>query len=98
VREAVSGRTIYLDSPLGEVPIRYSSNGTMSATTELALLDGERTTSDRGKWWVSDDRLCIKWQNWMHKRPYCFTMVKIGQRRVSWRRSDGKTGTARLGS
>lgn len=97
LKKAIAGRTVYLSSPLGEVPIRYSANGTMSARSQLALLDGERTASDRGRWWVASNRLCLKWQNWMNGRSYCFTMQKVGNR-VHWRRNDGKSGVARIGS
>jgi hypothetical protein len=96
LREAIAGRTVYLASPLGEVQIRYAKNGTMHSSTQLALLDGERTTTDRGRWWVTDNQLCLRWQNWMGSRPYCFTMYKAGNR-VHWRRNDGKSGMARLG-
>jgi hypothetical protein len=78
LKEAIGGRTVYLASPLGEVPIRYMKNGTMVASTSLALLDGERTTTDSGRWWVQDDRLCLRWRNWMGSRPYCFIMQKAG--------------------
>jgi hypothetical protein len=97
LREAVAGRTVYLSSPLGEVPIRYSSNGTMSGSSQLALIGGESTATDRGRWWVAKNRLCVKWQNWMHGRSYCFSMRKVGARQVVWLRNDGKTGRARLG-
>ncbi len=97
LKKAVAGRTVYLASPLGEVPIRYSPNGTMSSTTQLALLDGERSATDRGRWWVASNRLCLKWQNWMNGRSYCFTMQKTGNV-VRWRRNDGKSGMARIGS
>jgi hypothetical protein len=98
LKQAVAGKTVYVSTPLGSVPIRYSANGTISARTDLALLDGEKTTSDRGRWWVSGDRLCIRWQNWMDGRSYCFSMQKTSATSVRWQRHDGKTGTARIGS
>ena len=54
LQKAVAGKTVYIDTPLGEVPVRYSANGSVSARTELALLDGELTTVDRGRWWVAE--------------------------------------------
>ncbi len=97
LHEAVAGKTVYIKTPMGEVPIRYAAGGALSARTELALLDGESTTSDRGRWWVSDRKLCIQWHNWMGGRPHCFTMHRISPTTVRWRRDDGKSGIARLG-
>ena len=97
LREAVAGKTVYVHSPLGDIPVRYSPNGTMSARTELALLDGEDTSADKGRWWVEENKLCIRWQNWMERKQHCFTMHKVGHSTVRWNRDDGKSGTARLG-
>ncbi len=97
LHKAVAGRTVYIDTPMGEVPIRYSANGGISGRTELALLDGESTASDRGRWWVSDKKLCIQWHNWMGGRAHCFTMHRLTPNVVRWHRDDGKSGTARLG-
>jgi hypothetical protein len=94
---AVAGKTVYVQSPMGEIPIRYAANGTLHGRTELALLDGESQTSDRGRWWVSDKKLCIQWHSWMEGKAHCFTMHRIGGSTVRWRRDDGKSGTARLG-
>lgn len=96
LKKAVGGRTIFVSTPLGEVPIRLHNNGTMVGASQLALLDGEETPRDRGRWWIASNKLCLKWQNWMQRRTYCFVMQKLGNR-VRWVRNDGKTGTARLG-
>jgi len=95
--KAVAGKTVYIYTPLGEVPIRYSKNGHVSGATELALLDGESTTADRGRWWVVDSKLCLQWRSWMGGRAHCFTMHQLSPTVVHWRRDDGKSGTARLG-
>ena len=97
LQKAVAGKTVYIDTPLGEVPVRYSTNGSVSARTELALLDGESTPVDRGRWWVSESKLCLQWRNWMGGRTHCFTMHRLSPTVVHWRRDDGKSGTARLG-
>jgi hypothetical protein len=94
---AVAGKTVYVDTPMGEFPIRYSANGALSGRTELALLNGESTTSDHGRWWVADKQLCIQWRNWMEGRPHCFTMQKIGPKTIRWQGDDGKSGIARVG-
>ena len=97
LQTAVSGRTVYINTPMGEVPIRYSKNGSVSGHTELAVLNGESTTRDHGRWWVSQNKLCIRWQNWMSGATHCFTMHRVGPWVVRWRREDGKSGLARLG-
>ncbi len=99
LRKMLSGRTIYVNTPFGELPIRYSGNGTMSSSssTQLAAMAGEPTSSDTGQWWISGNRLCQRWQVWVQKRSYCFEM-RGSMKSVTWRRSDGKTGTARIGS
>ncbi len=97
LQSAVSGRTVYIDTPMGEVPIRYTKSGSVHGNTELALLDGESTAVDRGRWWVSDNKLCVRWQNWMNGATHCFTMHRVGTTHVRWRREDGKSGMARLG-
>lgn len=97
LKAAVSGKTVYIQSPMGEIPIRYNTNGTLLGQTELALLDGENSATDRGRWWVKDNKLCIRWQNWMEAKPYCFTMQRVSKNAVRWYRNDGKSGTARLG-
>jgi hypothetical protein len=97
LQKAVAGKTVYIYTPLGEVPIRYAKNGHLSGRTELALLDGESTTADHGRWWVTEKKLCIQWQSWMEGRAHCFTMHRLSPTVVHWRRDDGKSGTARLG-
>src|SRR3974377_2160657 len=71
LQKAISGKTVYIYTPLGEVPIRYSKNGSVSGRTELALLDGESVTVDRGRWWVSESKLCLQWHNWAGGQAHC---------------------------
>ncbi|MGO9544846.1 MAG: hypothetical protein ACLPPF_08640 [Rhodomicrobium sp.] len=97
LHKAVAGKTVFIDTPLGEVPIRYAKNGKLHGRTELALLDGESTAVDHGRWWVAEKKLCIQWQNWMEGRTHCFTMHRLSPTIVRWHRDDGKSGTARLG-
>jgi len=97
LQSAVAGRTVYIGTPMGEVPIRYAKNGSVHGNTELALLDGESTAVDRGKWWVAENKLCVRWQNWLNGETHCFTMHKVSATQVRWRREDGKSGIARIG-
>jgi hypothetical protein len=97
LHKAVEGKTVFIYTPLGEVPIRYMKNGHLAGQTDLALLDGESTTADRGRWWVAEKKLCIQWRNWMGGRTHCFTMHRLGPNVVRWHRDDGKSGVARIG-
>ncbi len=97
LQKAVAGKTVYINTPLGEVPVRYATNGSVTARTELALLDGESTTVDRGRWWVSKSSFAcsggIGWAAGRIASPCIASCPTI----VHWRRDDGKSGTARLG-
>ncbi len=97
IESVVAGRTLYIETSMGEVPIRYAKNGSVHGNTELALLDGESTAVDHGKWWVADNKLCLRWRNWMNGETHCFTVRRLGATHVRWRREDGKSGVARLG-
>jgi len=97
LRKAVEGKFVYVSTPLGEVPIHYAKNGSLTGRTELALLDGESTAFDHGRWWVAGKKLCVQWQNWMGGKAHCFTMHRLSRDIVYWQRDDGKAGTARLG-
>ncbi|MDZ4792063.1 MAG: hypothetical protein SGJ17_12780 [Hyphomicrobiales bacterium] len=99
LRKMLSGTTIFINTPFGELPVRYSGNGTMtsSSPSQLAAMAGEPTNSDTGQWWISGNRLCQRWQVWVQKKSYCFEM-RGDENSVTWRRNDGKSGTARIGS
>jgi hypothetical protein len=99
LRNAVSGKTIYIQTPIGaEVPIRYRPNGTMEGTssTRLAALAGEQVNVDTGRWWVRRAELCQQWSKWSKGRAHCYKLRAAGKK-VHWSRNDGETGTARLG-
>jgi hypothetical protein len=99
LRGAISGKTIYLMTPLGEIPIQYQSNGTMrgSSSATLATFAGESVTSDTGRWWVMREQLCQQWKNWADSRSHCYKLRTAGSS-VQWRRNDGQSGTARIAS
>jgi hypothetical protein len=53
------------------------------------------TDRDKGTWWVSNDRLCQKWDKWLAGRSHCFT-VRANGTTVHWTRDDGLNGTAHI--
>ena len=98
LRNAVSGKTVFLKISGFELPIQYASGGTMKGsmgTVAAALARGDGS-SDRGKWWVDGDQLCQKWSVWMEGNTYCYKLSQNGSQ-VRWLRNDGRSGTARIG-
>jgi hypothetical protein len=98
LRQAISGKTVYLNISGFELPIRYAANGRMTGKmgTVAASFSRGDGASDTGKWWVADDQLCQKWTSWMEGKSYCYKLTRQGST-VRWLRDDGRSGTARLG-
>ena len=97
LRQAIIGKTVYLNISGFELPIRYAANGRMRGTmgavaASFARGDG---ASDSGKWWVENDQLCQKWTSWMDGQTYCYKLTLNGNK-VTWVRNDGHSGTARI--
>jgi len=97
LRSAIADKTVFLKISGFELPIQYSSRGTMKGrmSSFAAAFSGSEGVSDRGKWWVDGSRLCQKWSSWMDGETYCYTLSRSGDR-VRWVRSDGRSGTARI--
>ena len=98
LRQAISGKTVFLNISGFELPIRYAANGRMSGkmSTVAASFSRGDGAQDRGKWWVSDDQLCQQWTSWMDGKSYCYRLTREGST-VHWARNDGRSGTARIG-
>jgi hypothetical protein len=93
----ISGKRIFLAVPLGgEIPLTYRPGGVVDGSGEAAGLGRYMTPKDKGRWWVSGDRLCQKWQQWYDGKTFCFTVTKLADNRIRWVRDDGKSGVARL--
>ena len=97
LREAVSGKTVYLNVSGFELPIRYLPNGRMRGKMGHVAASFSRGdgSSDSGKWWVENDQLCQKWVAWMNGVQYCYKLTREGDI-VRWMRNDGRSGTARI--
>lgn len=97
LKSFISGKRVYIAVPLGgEIPLNYRAGGVVDGSGEAAGLGRYMTPKDRGRWWVSGDRLCQKWQEWYKGKPFCFTVTKLAENRIRWVRDDGKSGVARL--
>ncbi len=97
LRQAISGKTVYLNISGFELPIQYAPNGRMKGKmgTVAASFSRGDGASDSGKWWVADDQLCQKWTSWMEGKQYCYKLTRQGST-VHWVRNDGHSGTARI--
>jgi len=97
LRQAISGKTVYLNVSGFELPIRYAANGRMKGTmgTVAASFARGNGAADSGKWWVDNDQLCQKWTSWMDGKSYCYKLTRNGNQ-VRWVRNDGRSGTARI--
>ncbi len=97
LRQAVTGKTVYLKVSGFDLPIRYAANGRMSGRIGAVAASFSRGdgTSDTGKWWVDNDQLCQKWSSWLELKSYCFKLTRDGNS-VHWVRNDGLSGTARI--
>jgi hypothetical protein len=94
LRTAVAGKTIHLETPIGTVPVAYAPNGTLYGRGGgVAAYLG--ASEDRGRWWVSSQQLCQRWNVWLDAKPHCYTIRRDGDR-VQWTRDDGRTGSARI--
>jgi hypothetical protein len=95
LREAVAGKTMVVDTPVGNLPIRYQANGTMTGQSKaIAQITG--TARDNGTWWVSSNKLCQRWDNWLDGKQHCMTIRKEGQATLQWESNDGRSGTATI--
>ena len=95
LNEIVPGASVHLDTPLGtKLPVKYTANGLISGEAGgLAWFLGSAT--DRGRWWVTEDKLCQKFFKWFDAEVQCLRLKRDGDK-LYWSRDDGKTGTATL--
>jgi hypothetical protein len=93
INDLVAGTTVEIDTPLGtKLPIRYTLDSKVSGQArDLASYLG--AASDTGRWWVTSDQLCHKWNRWFNSEPQCLRLWKEG-RTIHWRSQDGNGGTA----
>lgn len=93
IKDTLAGAILELDTPLGtKVPVRFSSSGLMAGEAGMlgSYLGADR---DRGRWWVGDDRLCMKWFRWFDAETHCFRLQRDGQQ-IWWQEQSGRNGTA----
>lgn len=98
INNTVNGRRIYLSVPFGgEFPLFYQKDGRVDGSGEAIGLGKFLSPTDSGKWWVENNRLCQKWTQWYDGKVFCFTLEKLPDDKLIWRRDDGEVGVARIG-
>jgi hypothetical protein len=95
INDLVAGATVEIDTPVGtKLPLRYAHDGKLSGEArDLASYLG--AAFDHGRWWVSSDRLCHRWNRWFNSEPQCMRLSREG-RLIRWHTQDGTSGTARI--
>jgi hypothetical protein len=95
IKATLPGSVLKLDTPLGTVvPISFGGDGFMSGDAgELASYLGSQ--KDRGRYWLTEDRICYRWFRWFSGEEHCLMIERDGQR-IFWKRDDGESGTATL--
>jgi hypothetical protein len=97
LREAIVGKTIYLNVSGFDLPILYKANGRMAGNmgavaAAFSLGDGSR---DSGRWWIDSNQLCQRWTSWMEGQIHCYKITRKGNV-INWLREDGVSGRARI--
>lgn len=96
LRQELVGSVLEIDTPLTGVviPVRVSGDGLVSGEAgPLASTLG--AAHDRGRWWINNDRLCVKWFRWFEAQTRCITVGHEGAK-IYWREEGGESGTATI--
>src|SRR6476661_5756707 len=96
LRQELVGSVLEIDTPLTGVviPVRVSGDGLVSGEAgPLASTLG--AAHDRGRWWINNDRLCVKWFRWFEAQTRCITVEHEGAK-IYWREEGGESGTATI--
>jgi hypothetical protein len=93
IRQELVGFLLKIDTPLGVViPVRVSGDGLVSGDAGV-LASTLGAAQDRGRWWIDNDRLCVKWFRWFEAQTHCLTLEHEGTK-IYWRDATGESGTA----
>jgi hypothetical protein len=96
LRQELIGSLLEIDTPLAGVviPVRVSADGLVSGEAgPLASTLG--AAHDRGRWWINNDRLCVKWFRWFEAQERCVTVEHEGVK-IYWKDETGESGTATI--
>ena len=79
LRQELIGSLLAIDTPLAGMVIP-------SEFRRIDLVSGEAgplastlgAARDRGRWWINNDRLCVKWFRWFEAQTRCITVEHDG--------------------
>jgi hypothetical protein len=94
LKTTFTGALVEMDTPAGTViPVRFSDNGLVSGKAGVlaSVLGAAR---DRGRWWTTRDKLCVKWFRWFDAKVRCVSVRQDGTR-IYWRGKD-RSGTGTI--
>lgn len=95
IRSLITGRTVTLQTPVGQIPLRYDASGAVSGdlagVSAVTRLFAPRET---GSWWIKGDAMCQQWPTWYDGKRFCFRIEKQADDLIRWRRDDGAVGVA----
>ncbi|PTM97605.1 hypothetical protein [Mycoplana dimorpha] len=98
IRKLIAGETVRLNTPFGiALPLRYRTDGVVVGDISGISAASMFAPKEEGRWWVEDNSLCQKWPSWYNGRRFCFKIRRLGERKISWLRDDGASGTALVG-
>lgn len=99
IKNMVNGKRIYLKTPFGgEFPLFYKTNGQVTGDGTALGLGRYFAPKETGKWFVRGDELCQQFPTWYRGQVSCFTLRQTGETTLRWKRDDGYSGRARIGS
>ena len=81
-----AGKTLLVSSQKGDVSVKFSQNDTIAG-----FASGH---NDAGKWWISLQKLCLQWQNWLDAKAHCFSVEPVSGPVPRWRADTGEEGIA----
>lgn len=97
IKTLFSGKVVILKLPvLGEFPLRYDKNGIVKGDGTGTGLGRYLAPKDEGRWWISDNQLCQKWQEWYDGKTTCFAISNLDGKNFRWTRNDGRKGKGRV--
>jgi hypothetical protein len=96
IKTTLGGSHLALDTPVGStVSVRIGHDGLMSGEAGTALGAVLGASKDRGRWWVTENKVCFKWFRWFDAEQRCATITLNGDR-FTWRKDNGDTGTGTI--
>ncbi|WP_423414181.1 SH3 domain-containing protein [Hyphomicrobium sp. B1] len=96
IKTTLGGSHLALDTPVGStVSVHIGHDGLMSGEAGTALGAVLGASKDRGRWWVTENKVCFKWFRWFDAEQRCATIILNGDR-FTWRKDNGDTGTGTI--